>query len=58
MRSGRIPSEANKIALSAWGVGGGVAAEVAGASDMRRATTVNRTGRRKRAALVTEHLHD
>jgi hypothetical protein len=59
MRSGRIPSEAKKIALdAAGGPAGGFAAEAAGASDMRSAKTVRRTGIRKRVALVTEHLHD
>jgi hypothetical protein len=42
------------------GAGGGVgfAADAAGANVTRRARMVNTTGSRKRAALVTGHLHD
>src|SRR5262245_24301747 len=56
MRSGRMPSEAKKIALEALVAGG--AAMAVGAKDVSRATTASTTGSRKRTARATGHLHD
>ena len=55
-----MPSAAKKIAFSESGplVVGGFAADAAGASDSRTATTVSRTGIQYRAERLTEHLHD